>query len=59
MVRKRLAAGAYRDVLTGKTISLVERDGESLIALEQAFSHLPLALLVNVEQVDKDPDDAE
>jgi (1->4)-alpha-D-glucan 1-alpha-D-glucosylmutase len=59
VVRKRLPAGAYRDVLTGKTISLVERDGESLIALEQAFSHLPLALLVNVEQMDKDPDDAE
>jgi (1->4)-alpha-D-glucan 1-alpha-D-glucosylmutase len=48
-LRKRLSAGPYRDVFTGKIISPVQRDGEVVLPVSEAFAHLPIAMLVNVE----------
>jgi (1->4)-alpha-D-glucan 1-alpha-D-glucosylmutase len=49
VLRKRLPAGPYRDVFTGQTVSPVKRNGALVLPVSEAFSHLPIALLVNVE----------
>jgi maltooligosyltrehalose synthase len=49
VLRKRLPTGAYREVLTGKTLSPVQKDGDFVLSISEAFSHLPIALLVNIE----------
>ena len=49
VLRKQLPSGPYRDVFTGKTISPVQRDGEVVLPISEAFSHLPIAMLVNVD----------
>ena len=48
-LRKRIPPGTYRDVLTGQTVSSVARDGDPALRVSEVFSHLPVALLVNVE----------
>jgi (1->4)-alpha-D-glucan 1-alpha-D-glucosylmutase len=49
VLRKVLPAGPYRDVLTGQTVSPIRRNGHVSLPLAAAFSHLPIALLVNTE----------
>jgi (1->4)-alpha-D-glucan 1-alpha-D-glucosylmutase len=49
VLRKRLPAGAYRDVFSGKIISPVQQNGDLVIPVSQAFAHLPIAMLVNVD----------
>ncbi|MBZ5649924.1 MAG: malto-oligosyltrehalose synthase [Acidobacteriia bacterium] len=49
VLRKQLPAGQYRDVFTGKTVSSVQRDGDLALPVTNAFAHLPIAMLVNVE----------
>jgi (1->4)-alpha-D-glucan 1-alpha-D-glucosylmutase len=58
VLRKQLPPGPYRDVFTGKTISPVRRDGDLVLPLADAFSHLPIAMLVNVEGNNKGQVDA-
>ena len=53
VLRKQLSPGPYRDVFTGKTITPVRRDGDIILPLADAFSHLPIAMLVNVEDDSK------
>ena len=48
-LRKRIPPGPYRDVLTGQTFSSVVRDGDPALAVSEVFSHLPVALLIHVE----------
>ena len=55
VLRKRLPTGAYRDVFTGKTISPVQRDGDFVLPISEAFAHLPIAMLVNVESKRRGP----
>ncbi len=59
VLRKRLPAGLYRDVFTGKTISPVQRDGDIVLPVSEAFAHLPIAMLVNIESDPEGPADAE
>jgi len=49
VLRKKLPAGGYRDVLTGQTLSVIRRNNDLALSVSEAFSHLPIALLVNVE----------
>ncbi len=49
VLRKRLPAGPYRDVLTGRIVSPVAQDGDLVLPVSETFSHLPIALLINVE----------
>ena len=58
VLRKQLSPGPYRDVFTGKTVSPVRRDGDIILPLAVAFSHLPIAMLVNVEDNSKGQVDA-
>jgi len=44
-----LPTGSYRDVFTGKAISPVQRDGDMVLPISEAFAHLPIAMLVNVD----------
>jgi (1->4)-alpha-D-glucan 1-alpha-D-glucosylmutase len=63
ILRKRLSAGPYRDLFTGKSISPVQRDGDLVLPASEAFAHLPIAMLVNVgsdvESNTEGPADAE
>jgi (1->4)-alpha-D-glucan 1-alpha-D-glucosylmutase len=47
VLRKQLPSGSYRDVFTGKTISSTRRNDEVVLPIAEAFSHLPIALLVS------------
>ena len=58
VLRKQLPPGPYRDVFTGKTITPMQRDGDTILPLADAFSHLPIAILVNVEDNHKGQVDA-
>ncbi len=58
VLRKQLPPGPYRDVFTGKTVSPMRRDGDVVLPLADAFSHLPIAMLVNVEDNRKGQVDA-
>jgi maltooligosyltrehalose synthase len=49
VLRKRLPVGRYRDVLTGRIVSPVAQEGELVLPVSETFSHLPIALLINVE----------
>jgi maltooligosyltrehalose synthase len=49
ILRKRIPPGPYRDVLTGQTISAVARNGDPTLPVFEVFSHLPVALLIHVE----------
>jgi (1->4)-alpha-D-glucan 1-alpha-D-glucosylmutase len=59
VLRKQLPSGPYRDVFTGKTVSPVRRDGDVVFPVAEAFSHLPIAMLVNVDRNIGDPADVE
>ena len=59
VLRKQLPSGTYRDAFTGKTVSPVRRDGAVVLPVAEAFSHLPIAMLVNVEGNVGGPADAE
>ncbi len=59
ILRKQVPAGPYRDVFTGKTVSPVRRDGDVALAVPEAFSHLPIAMLVSVEGNIGGPADAD
>jgi len=49
VLRKQLPAGPYRDVFTGKTVSPVRRNGNLFLPVSEAFTHLPIALLINTD----------
>jgi (1->4)-alpha-D-glucan 1-alpha-D-glucosylmutase len=59
VLRKQLPSGSYRDVFTSKKVSPVRRDGDVVLPVAEAFSHLPVAMLVNVEGNGKGRADAE
>jgi (1->4)-alpha-D-glucan 1-alpha-D-glucosylmutase len=59
VLRKQLSSGPYRDVFTGETVSPVRRNGDLVLPVGEAFSHLPIAMLVNVEGNAKGRTDAE
>lgn len=59
VLRKQLPSGPYRDVFTGKAVSPARRDGDLVLPISEAFAHLPIAMLVNVEGTVGDPADAE
>jgi (1->4)-alpha-D-glucan 1-alpha-D-glucosylmutase len=59
VLRKQLPSGSYRDIFTGKTVAPVRRDGEVVLPIAEAFSHLPIAMLVNVDGNGKGLADAE
>jgi (1->4)-alpha-D-glucan 1-alpha-D-glucosylmutase len=59
VLRKQLPSGSYRDVFTGKTVVPVQKDGEAVLPISAAFSHLPIAMLVNVGANSKGQADAE
>lgn len=48
VLRKQLSSGPYRDVFTGKTVAPVRRNGDVVLPVAKVFSHLPIAMLVNV-----------
>jgi (1->4)-alpha-D-glucan 1-alpha-D-glucosylmutase len=50
VLRKRLPARPYRDVFTGQTVSPNGRNGDLVLPVCKAFSHLPIALLINDEE---------
>ena len=60
VLRKRLPAGAYRDVFTGQD-RLSDPAGWRLSSsrVSEAFAHLPIAMLVNVEGKTEGPADVE
>ncbi len=49
VLRKQLPAGPYRDVFTGLTLTPVRRNGNLILPVAEAFSHLPIVLLVSSE----------
>ena len=49
ILRKQVSTGPYRDLFTGKTISPVLRDRDVVLPVADAFSHLPIAMLVSAE----------
>jgi maltooligosyltrehalose synthase len=49
VLRKQLPSGPYRDIFSGETVSPVRRDGDLVLPIAEAFSHLPIAMLVNLE----------
>ena len=57
VLRKQLSVGPYRDAFTGKSVSPVRRNGDLVLPVAEAFSHLPIALLVSVESDAKDQAD--
>jgi (1->4)-alpha-D-glucan 1-alpha-D-glucosylmutase len=59
VLRKQLSSGRYRDVFTGETVSPVRRDGDVVLPVAKAFSHLPIAMLVNVSGKAEGAADAE
>jgi (1->4)-alpha-D-glucan 1-alpha-D-glucosylmutase len=59
VLRKQLPSGPYRDVFTGKTVSPIRRNGDVVLPVGEVFSHLPIAMLVNVEGNSKGRADAE
>ena len=59
VLRKQLPSGPYRDVFTGKTVSSVGRDNEVVLPISEAFSHLPIAMLVNIDGNSKGQADGE
>ncbi len=58
VLRKQLPTGPYRDVFSGKTVTPLQRDGDHVLPVSQAFAHLPIAMLVNVDGSTGDPVDA-
>jgi (1->4)-alpha-D-glucan 1-alpha-D-glucosylmutase len=59
VLRKQLSSGPYRDVFTGETVASVQRDGDVVLPVAKAFSHLPIAMLVNVAGNAEGTSDAE
>jgi (1->4)-alpha-D-glucan 1-alpha-D-glucosylmutase len=47
VLRKQLPSGSYRNVFTGKTVSPLQRNGDVIIPVADAFAHLPVAMLVS------------
>jgi len=58
VLRKQLPSGSYRDVFTGKTISSTRRNDEVVLPIAEAFSHLPIAMLVSGDGNNKGHADA-
>ena len=58
VLRKQLPSGSYRDVFTGKTISSTRRNDEVVLPIAEAFSHLPIAMLVSGNGNNKGQTDA-
>ncbi len=48
VLRKQLPAGQYRDIITGHKFSPIQRNEDSIFPLSEVFSHLPIAMLVNI-----------
>lgn len=59
VLRKRLPTSPYRDVFSGKTVSPVQQGDDFVLPIGQVFSHLPIAMLVNLEGKVEGPHDAE
>jgi (1->4)-alpha-D-glucan 1-alpha-D-glucosylmutase len=59
VLRKQLHSSSYRDVFTGKTMLPVQRNGDVVLPVADAFAHLPVSMLVSVGSDTKGPADAE
>ena len=49
VLRKHVAATHYREILTGRTVASEERDGAIVLPAGEVFSHVAVALLINIE----------
>jgi (1->4)-alpha-D-glucan 1-alpha-D-glucosylmutase len=47
-LRRDVPRTAYRDVLSGRTVEIVEQNGRHILPLAEIFAHLPVALLESV-----------
>ncbi len=45
MLRREFADTSYREILTGRTITVERRNGHAVLPVWEAFAHLPVALL--------------
>jgi (1->4)-alpha-D-glucan 1-alpha-D-glucosylmutase len=48
LLRRDVRRGAYREVFSGRTIEIVERNGKDTLPLAEVFAHLPVALLESI-----------
>jgi len=48
LLRRDVPRTAYRDVLSGRKLEIVERNGKDTLPLAEVFAHLPVALLEGV-----------
>jgi maltooligosyltrehalose synthase len=46
---KKIGQPRFQDAITGRNISIEQREDGTVIPLAQAFSHCPVALLINLE----------
>ena len=49
-LRSDSGAGAFRDVFTGRILEVDKRNGKYTLPLAGVFTHLPVALLEDVER---------
>ena len=49
LLRRDVSRTAYRDVLSGRSVEIVERNGKQTLPLAEVFAHLPVALLESIE----------
>ena len=48
LLRQDISRPAYREVFSGRTVEIVERNGKHTLPLAEIFAHLPVALLESV-----------
>ena len=49
LLRRDVSRTAYRDVFSGRSVEIVERNGKQTLPLAEVFAHLPVALLESIE----------
>ncbi len=59
VLRKQIPAVPYRDVFTGKIVASAPRDEDFALPVAEAFAHLPIAMLVNVQSKVEAPADVQ
>jgi (1->4)-alpha-D-glucan 1-alpha-D-glucosylmutase len=46
ILRRQVADGSYREIFTGRTVAVERRNNDLVLPVADAFSHLPVALLM-------------
>ena len=49
MLRRQFGDRNYRDIFTGRTVAIEDRNGHVVLPLKEVFSHLPVAMLTPYE----------